>query len=94
MVGAGKPQGIIALHPSPSDENILQSVVKGVAHMKLTRDIRRRDNYAVRLLFGVNLRVEIFALKPEVVNPVFHIFGIILFCKFFCHIYSSVQSID
>ena len=45
MVGAGKPQGGIALHPLVPDEDILQSGIESVSHVELSRYVGRRHYY-------------------------------------------------
>ena len=83
VVGAGHPQGGIALHPLGADQDILHGVVHGVAHVQLAGDVRRGHNDGVGFLVGVGLRVEVAAVQPELVDAVFHLAGIVLFCEFF-----------
>ena len=83
MVGTGHPQGGIALHPLGADEDVLHGVIHRVAHVQLTGDVRGRHDDGVGFLVGVCLRVEVAAVQPELVDAVFHLAGIILFCKFF-----------
>ena len=44
MVGAGQPQGGIALHAVIADQRILGQGVHGMAHVQLTGDIGRRHH--------------------------------------------------
>ena len=83
VVGAGHPQGGIALHPLGADQDILHGVVHRVAHVQLTGDVRGRHHDGKGLLVGVSLRVEVAAVQPELVDTVFHLTGIILLCEFF-----------
>ncbi len=46
MVLPGLPQRVMAAHPMPADQDILQRVVERVAHMQGTGDVRRRDHDA------------------------------------------------
>mgnify|MGYP001071215484 CR=1 FL=1 len=55
----------------------------GVAHVELAGHVRRGHNDGVRLLVGVRFRVEVAAVLPELVDTVFHLAGIVLFCEFF-----------
>ena len=55
----------------------------GVAHVELAGDVRRRHHDGIGLLVGVGLRVEVAAVQPELVDAVFHLAGIVLFCEFF-----------
>ncbi len=68
MIRAGKPQGIIPLHPPKPYENILQGIVQGVPHMELTCNIRWGYHNTEGLLFPVNLGVKIVLLHPSVIN--------------------------
>ena len=82
MVGAGHPQGGVALHPLGADQNVLHGVVHRVAHVQLTGDVGRRHHDGVRFLVRVGLGVEVAALLPELVDPVLHLAGIVLLCEF------------
>ncbi|EKD34900.1 MAG: hypothetical protein ACD_75C02138G0001, partial [uncultured bacterium] len=44
MIGARHPQGVVTAHPPVTGENILQGVVQGVADMKHSGNVRRRDD--------------------------------------------------
>ena len=67
VVAARDPHRVVALHAMVADEDILQRIVERVAHVQLARDIRRRDNHAVRLLALIHLRVEELVLLPELI---------------------------
>ena len=45
VVSTGKPESAKSLHSLVTDKNVLKSVVKGVAHVKLSGDVRRGDYY-------------------------------------------------
>ena len=83
VVRARHPQGGIALHPLGADEDVLHGVIHGVAHVELAGDVRRGHHDGVGLLVGVGLGVEVAAIQPELVDAVFHLARIILFCEFF-----------
>ena len=55
VVGAGHPEGVVALHAPPADQHVLQGVVEGVAHVQGAGDVRRRDDDAERLAVRVGL---------------------------------------
>ena len=55
----------------------------GVAHVELAGDVRRGHHDGIGLLVGVGLGVEVAAIQPELVDAVFHLARIILFCEFF-----------
>ena len=70
MIRAGQPQRFISAHALVADENILHGFVKGMAHVELAGDVGWWNNYAVRGLIGVWLRVEITLCLPICVDPV------------------------
>ena len=43
MVGPGHPEGLKAAHPFPADQDVLQGVDQGVAHVQDACDIGRGD---------------------------------------------------
>ncbi len=55
MVGAGLPERVVAAHPVPAGQDVLQRVVEGVAHVQAAGDVRRRDEDGEGL--GPGLRV-------------------------------------
>ncbi len=44
VVGARHPEGAVALHAAPADEDVLQGVVEGVAHVERAGDVGGRDD--------------------------------------------------
>ena len=44
MVGAELPQRVVALHAVPADQDVLQRVVEGMAHVQAAGHVRRRDH--------------------------------------------------
>ena len=83
VVGAGHPQGGIALHPLGADEDILHGVIHRMAHVQLTGNVRWRHHDGIRFLVRIGLRVEVAAVQPELVDTIFHLTGIVLLCKLF-----------
>ena len=67
MVIAGHPQGIVAHHAVPTNQNILQSIVQGMAHVQLASDIRRRNNNAKCFVAFLYLSMKITILFPELI---------------------------
>ena len=47
VVGAGHPEAVVALHPPPADQDVLQRVVERMAQVQAPGDVRRRDHDAV-----------------------------------------------
>ena len=79
VVGAGQPQGGVALHPLEADEDVLPGAVHGMAHVQLAGDVRRRHHDGVGLFVGVGLGVEVAAVQPKGIDVVLHTGGIIQF---------------
>ncbi len=77
VVGAGHPEGVVALHPPPTDEDILHGVVQSMAHVKLPGDIGRGHDDGVGLPGFIYLGVEIALVLPEFVHPVFRLLGVV-----------------
>jgi len=71
VVGAGQPEGGIALHPLLADQDVLQGVVEGVPHVQLTGDVRRRDHDGVGFFRRVGLGREIALFLPVCVQAGF-----------------------
>ena len=71
MVTAWHPQGVVALHTAPADEDILQGIIKGMAHMKLTCYIWWRFYNAVWLLVFLNHSTKQLILFPEAIPLLF-----------------------
>jgi hypothetical protein len=49
VIGAGLPQGVEAIHAVLARERVHQRVLKSVAHVQRAGNVRRRDDYGVRL---------------------------------------------
>ena len=81
MVDAGHPQSIVASHSLPSDQDILHGVIQGMAHVQLTRDVRRGHYDAKRFLGFVNFCMEIFLFHPCVVESFFYNRGVKILCQ-------------
>ena len=52
VVGARHPEGVVALHPPPADQHVLQRVVQRVPHVQGPGHVRRRDDDRVRRLLS------------------------------------------
>ena len=85
MVGAGKPQCIVACHSVITDKNILKRIIKCMAHMKLACNIRRRNNYCISLFAFFSFSVKILFITPKLIGTVLNFAWVVLLCKFFCH---------
>ena len=72
VVGAGLPERVIALHPLPADQDVLQRVVEGMTHVQDAGNVRRGDHDAVGVAaLGVCARAEATGLFPGLGEPGF-----------------------
>ena len=85
VVCSRDPQGIVSLHPLIADQDILQCVVQGVAHMQLSCDVRGRHDSCKGFSAPVYLSVEVFVLTPLVIQFRFNLFWIIGFLQILAH---------
>ena len=86
MVRSRNPQGIVSFHPLIADQDVLQRIIKGMPHVELSCDIRRRHNRRKRLPAPVNLGMEIFILTPFFIQLLFDRFRIVCLCQFLAHL--------
>ena len=78
VVGAGHPEDVVALHPPPADQDVLQRVIERVAQVEGTGDVRRRDHDAVGRPGAGRIGVEIALFDPELVKAVLGVLGVVL----------------
>ena len=64
MVCSRLPERIISLHSLKPYKNVLHSIVKGMSHMKLPRNVRRRHHYSEGLFRPVYFCMKIAVLLP------------------------------
>ncbi len=60
VVGSGKPKGVVALHAVVAHDDVLQGVVKAVAHVQDAGDVGRRNHHGIKRRIAV-LAVRAFA---------------------------------
>ena len=89
MVGAGHPQGGVALHPLVAGQDVLPGFVHSVAHVQLAGNVRRRHDDGKRFFAAVDLGMEIPLVAPVLVDAVLGALRGILFGEFFRHIVTS-----
>ena len=92
VVGAGQPQGRVALHPLEPGQDILQGAVQSMAHVQLARDVRGRHGNGKGLLLGVGVAVEAVAVHPHLVDAGLHLLRLIHLRQFFLHWFSLLFS--
>ena len=85
MVCPGLPEGVISLHPLIADQDILEGVVQGVAHVELAGDVGRRDHDGEGGPGMIHLGVKVFFFFPVFVDPVLDSLRIVGLCKFSAH---------
>ena len=87
MVGSRKPKCFITLHSLKTNENVLQRIVKGMSHVKLSRDVWWRNYDRIRFLILIYFRMKILLADPFGIKTVFNVFWIIIFFQFYSHDY-------
>ena len=85
MVGAGHPEGVEAVHALEPDQDILQGIVEGVAHMQDAGDVGRRDDDAKAGLGAIGLGMEKPLLFPVFIPFRFDPLGIVDLFQNFSH---------
>ena len=88
VVGAGKPESGIALHPLEADQDVLKALVERVPHVELAGDVGGRHEDGIRLLLGIALGGECAALFPLLIYAVLIALGVVVFRKVVLHIIS------
>ena len=85
VVGAGNPQGGVALHPLEADEDVLKGGVHGVAHVELAGYIGGRHDDGEGLPVRVPVAPEAAVLLPHLIDAPLHFPGLVHFGQFFFH---------
>ena len=90
VVGAGQPQGGIALHAMIASQGVLQGAVHGMAHVQLTGDVGRGHADGEGLFAFHAMGFESAALLPMLIGGGFDGLGIVLFLhiELFAHRFS------
>ena len=98
MVAARHPQGIVALHAAPANQDVLQCIVQGMPHVQLAGYIWWRNNNAVRLLFRIHYSMKQLVLLPEAIPLLLKAFrvinlgNVIFFHIFLFHVHNLSNS--
>ena len=87
VVGTGKPKGGKALHSLVTDKNILKRFIKGVAHMKLSCYVWRRNNYRKCGLAVIYIGCEVTAVTPRFVKSFLDLTRVISLFDLFHFVY-------
>ena len=87
MVSSRNPECVISLHPFISYKYILKFIIKGMAHVKLTCNIRRRHHNREWLFTPVNFCMEILLIHPFFIKLILNIRRIICLFKLLFHNY-------
>ena len=90
MVGAGHPQGGVALHPLEADQDVLEGGVHGVAHVELAGDVGGRHDDGEGLFVRFPVALEAAILLPHLVDAALYLLGLIGFGKFSVHCLSTL----
>ena len=73
VVGAGKPEDFLAVHPCLASEDVLDGIVEYVTHVKHAGDVGRRDDHGIsRAPLGHSRRIsdKNILVEPELI-PLF-----------------------
>ena len=92
MIFPGEPKNIVPLHSFVTDKNILERIIKSMSHMKLSRNVRRRQHNAVWFFFRIRLIMKYAVLFPELIPFLLNFTGIIFPEIFF--IFHSIHSLE
>ena len=75
VVGAGEPECAEAAHALVADENVLQGVIQGVTHVKLTRDVGRGHDNSEGLFGFVGRGGEVTLFAPIFIDSFLKLAG-------------------
>ena len=89
VVGAGHPQGGIALHPLEADQDVLEGAVHGVAHVELAGDVGGRHDDGEGAFVRVAAALKAAVLLPHLIDAALHLPGFIDLGQFFFHLLHS-----
>ena len=79
MVCSRYPAGVFPVHAGLADENVVERVVKDVAHVKDASNVGRRNHYGIGL-FVTGFAVKELMLQPPLVPLVFYLRGAVFCC--------------
>ncbi len=79
VVGAGQPEGAIALHTLEAYYGVLHGLVHCVPHVELSRYVGGRHHYRERYLVVVAYRFKTAAFLPFLVKSVFEFLRVVSF---------------
>ena len=85
VVGAGDPEGGVALHPLEAGQDVLQGAVQRVTHVELACDVGGRHDDGEGLLLGVLHALEAVMILPHLIDAGLHLLGLIHLWQFFVH---------
>ena len=98
MVAARHPQGIVALHAAPANQDVLQGIVQGMPHVQLAGYIWWRNHDAIRLLFLIHYSMKQLIFLPEAIPLLLKAFrvinlgNVIFFHIFLFHVHNLSNS--
>ena len=90
VVGAGDPEGGVALHPLEAGQDVLQGAVQRVTHVELAGDVGGRHDDGERLLLRVLHALEAVMILPHLIDAGLHLLGLIHLGEFFVHVDSPI----
>jgi len=75
VVGTRHPEGLVALHAPPANEDVLKRLVQTMAQMEDTRDVRGGMTIVKGRCSASGSAAEVPAFFPEPVEAVLHSWG-------------------
>src|ERR1700722_9112169 len=89
VIGAGKPERVVTLHPARAHDDVLQRDVERVPEMELAGDIGRRNNDREDFARARGIGREVAEVDPQLKPSLFSGLGIESFGQI--HRYHSVE---
>ena len=77
VVGAGHPEDLVALHPAPARDDVLQRVIESMPHVQHAGHVGRRYDLRERRPLRVGRGVEVAALLPDRVPALLDLAGFV-----------------
>ncbi len=89
MVGARHPQDVVSFQPPVAGQDVLESIVQGVAHVQGAGNVGRGDNHGKRRLVDVGSPGETVLFFPEPVPFVFYQVGVVGFFQIYGFMFAA-----
>jgi len=77
MVRSGQAEGVVALHPFPPDERVVDGMLQGMSHVQLARDVGRGNGDAIAGPPRLHVGVKVTPLLPPAIPVGLYLLGFI-----------------